>query len=452
MFLQSTNKKDNTLANTYHILTFGCQMNENDSEKIAGILTNMGYIKSENPKECDVLVINTCSVRENADDRFFGNLGEYKSVKKKNPYMIICVCGCMMQQEIFVNEINEKYPFVDIIFGTHNIERFGDLLNGYKATRKRITEIRQNSEVVENVPCKREFKHKAYVSITFGCDNFCSYCIVPYTRGREKSREAENIVKEITELAKDGCKEVMLLGQNVNSYGKGLKTPCSFAELLKKVSNIDGIERVRFMTSHPKDLTDDVIEAILSNDKICHNIHLPFQAGSDKILKLMNRKYTKDYYLDLVKKIRERIPDITISTDIIVGFPTETEEDFEETLDVVKKCRFESAFTFIYSPREGTRAAKMEEQVPKEVTSERFARLLKTLEGVVENSVGIYENTVQEVIVDGVSKSDPEVLCGRTKTNKLVNFKGDCVIGDTVDVKITKVNTYYLYGEVIRKK
>ena len=302
------------------------------------------------------------------------------------------------------------------------------------------------------MPCKREFKHKAYVSITFGCDNFCSYCIVPYTRGREKSREAENIVKEITELAKDGCKEVMLLGQNVNSYGKGLKTPCSFAELLKKVSEIDGIERIRFMTSHPKDLTDDVIEAILSNDKICRNIHLPFQAGSNRILKLMNRKYTKEYYFDLVKKVRERIPNITISTDIIVGFPTETEEDFEETLDMVRRCKFESAFTFIYSPREGTRAARMEGQVPREVTSERFARLLKTLESVVEKSVDVYENTVQEVIVDGVSKSDPEVLCGRTKTNKLVNFKGNCVIGDTVDVKITKVNTYYLYGEAIQNK
>lgn len=434
---------------TYYILTFGCQMNENDSEKLAGILTEMGYEHSENPKQCDVLIINTCSVRENSDDRFFGNLGEYKAVKKNNPDMVICVCGCMMQQQIFIDEIKNKYSFVDIVFGTHNLHDFGNILTKYLDNRKKIVDVKDSSEVVENIPCKREYKHKAYVSITFGCDNFCTYCIVPYTRGREKSREAQNIIDEIEMLAKDGCKEVMLLGQNVNSYGKGLEIPCTFAELLKRVSEIDGIERIRFMTSHPKDFTDDIIDAMLYSDKICHNIHLPFQAGSNRILKLMNRKYTKEYYLDLVKKIRERIPDVTLSTDIIVGFPTETEEDFNETLEVVKECRFDSAFTFIYSPRVGTKAAVMDGQVEPALNKERFNRLLKVLENIISEDVYKYENTVQRVIVDGVSKSDPTVLSGRTSSNKLVNFKADCKVGDTVDIKINKITTYYLSGEVI---
>lgn len=437
------------MSKTYYILTFGCQMNENDSEKLAGILTEMGYEHSNDPKNCDILIINTCSVRENSDDRFFGNLGEYKSVKKKNPDMIICVCGCMMQQQIFIDEIKNKYNFVDIVFGTHNIHDFGNILTKYLSEKRKIVDVKDSSEIVENIPCKREYKHKAYVSITFGCDNFCTYCIVPYTRGREKSREAQSIIDEITSLAKDGCKEVMLLGQNVNSYGKGLNTPCTFAELLKKVSEINGIERVRFMTSHPKDFTDDIIEAMNYSEKICHNIHLPFQAGSNRILKLMNRKYTKEYYLDLVKKIKEKIPDVTLSTDIIVGFPTETEEDFNETLDIVRECRFDSAFTFIYSPRVGTKAATMEGQVDPILNKERFNKLLKVLENIISEDVKKYENTVQRVIVDGVSKSDPTVLSGRTASNKLVNFKADCKIGDTVDIKVTKVTTYYLWGEVI---
>ena len=424
-------------------------MNENDSEHLAGILSGMGYIKASSAKDADVVIINTCSIRENADDRFFGNLGDMKAVKRKNPEMTLCVCGCMMQQKIFVDRILEKYPYVDIIFGTHNIASFGSLLMEHLQSGERVIEILESSPIVENVPVKREYAHKAYVSITYGCDNFCTYCIVPYTRGREKSREACDIIREIEWLVSDGAKEIMLLGQNVNSYGKGLREPCSFAELLRRAAAVKGLERLRFMTSHPRDFTDDIIDAMAECDVICKNVHLPFQAGSDRILKLMNRHYDRAYYLELVRKLRERIPGITISTDIIVGFPTETEEDFEETLDIVRQCRFESAFTFTYSPREGTKAAAMEDQVDPQVCKERFGRLVKTLEGVISEGVGIYQDTLQEVIVDGRSKSDPDTLTGRTRSNKLVNFKGNAATGDTVNVRITKANTYYLFGEIV---
>ena len=437
------------MGKKYYILTFGCQMNENDSEHIAGILTQKGYERTQDVREAAVFVINTCSIRENADDKFFGNLGDLKGVKRDNPDMILCVCGCMMQQKIFVDRIKEKFPYVDIIFGTHNIADFGSILDEFTENRKKITRVPDSSPVVENVPLKREFRHKAYVSITYGCDNFCTYCIVPYTRGREKSREAQNILSEVECLAGDGVKEIMLLGQNVNSYGKGLKEPCSFAELLRMVSKVEGIERIRFMTSHPRDFTDDIIEAMASSERICKSVHLPFQAGSDRILKLMNRHYDREYYLDLVRKLRERIPGITISTDIIVGFPTETEEDFEQTLDIVRQCRFESAFTFIYSPREGTKAAVMEGQIDHATASERFKRLVDTLQEEIAEGVKIYQDTVQEVIVDGRSKSDETTLTGRTRSNKLVNFTGDAVMGDTVNVKITKANTYYLFGEQV---
>ena len=437
------------MSKKYYILTFGCQMNENDSEHIAGILTQKGYERTDNVRETSVCVVNTCSIRENADDKFFGNLGDLKGVKRDNPDLILSVCGCMMQQKIYVDRIKEKFPYVDIIFGTHNIADFGNILDEFIEKKKKIVRVPDSSPVTENVPLRREYRHRAYVSITDGCDNFCTYCIVPYTRGREKSREAVNILSEVECLARDGVKEIMLLGQNVNSYGKGLTEPCSFAELLRMVSKVEGIERIRFMTSHPRDFTDDIIEAMASSDKICKSVHLPFQAGSDRILKLMNRHYDRAYYLGLVKKLRERIPGITISTDIMVGAPTETEEDFEDTLDIVRQCRFESAFTFIYSPREGTKAAVMDGQINDETSVRRFKRLVSTLEEEISEGVKIYQDTVQEVIVDGHSKSDAGTLTGRTRSNKLVNFTGTAETGDTVNVRITKPNTYYLFGEQI---
>lgn len=433
----------------YKIITFGCQMNENDSEKISGMLSEMGYLESDDAAECSVIVINTCSVRGNADDKFFGALGQLKQLKQAKPETVICVCGCMMQQEVFRNEIKEKYRFVDIIFGTHNISEFPELLDRYKASHKKLVSVLEDTpDIPENVPTKRAFKHKAYVSIAFGCDNFCSYCIVPYTRGREKSRRPEDILKEVSCLAEDGCKEIMLLGQNVNSYGKGLDGRISFAELLSKVSDISGIERVRFMTSHPKDLSDELIDVIAERDNICNSIHLPVQSGSNRVLKLMNRHYTREHYISLVDKIRDRIPGVTISTDIIVGFPTETDEDFADTLDLVHKCAYDSAFTFIYSPRVGTKAASME-LLPDEVIKPRFQALVDTLQEIIATKSQLYADTIQEVIVDGISRSNDMMMSGRTKSNKLVNFAGNCDIGDTVDVRITEAKPYYLLGEML---
>lgn len=425
-------------------------MNENDSEKICGILNTMGYTHIDESRQCDILVINTCSVRENADDRFFGNLGSYKAVKAENPDMVIAVCGCMMQQPEIIDTIQKKYRFVDIIFGTHNIHEFADMLKTHFENRRPICQVLEDADTIEeNIPITREFKHKALVTIMNGCDNFCSYCIVPYTRGREKSREKKAILSEINQLAQDGCKEIMLLGQNVNSYGKNLLEPCDFATLLHEVSLIEGIERIRFMTSNPKDLTDDVIDAIAEHDNICNNIHLPLQSGSDRILKLMNRHYTQEKYLSIIDKLRKRIPEITLSTDIIVGFPSESEEDFSETLKTVQKCRFDAAFTFIFSPRKGTKAADMQEIIPKEIIHERFDRLLALqYQIMLENSLQ-YQDKVVEVIVEGSSKTDKEMMSGRTKSNKLVNFSGKCQIGDTIDVQITKVATFHLEGEII---
>ncbi len=435
---------------TYHIMTFGCQMNENDSEKLSGILSNLGYSKNNDPNDADVLIINTCSVRENADDRFFGNLGNFKAIKAKRPEMTIAVCGCMMQQKEIVDIIKNKYRFVDIIFGTHNVHTFGELLNRYLLTSKPVYDIWEDADSIEeDVPVQREYRHKAFINIMNGCDNFCTYCIVPYTRGREKSREKKHILAEIEALVNEGCKEIMLLGQNVNSYGKGLSEPCTFAELLKDISRIEKLERIRFMTSHPKDLTDDVIASIKNNQNICNNIHLPLQSGSTRILKLMNRKYTKDDYLELIRKIRAEIPDITITTDIIVGFPGETEDDFANTLDVIKQCRFDSAFTFIYSPRNGTKAATMSDQIPKEITKERFERLLNLQYEIMHEIALQYDGKILEVIAEGASRTDKEMMSGRTMTNKLVNFSGKCQIGDTVNVKIDRVSTFHLTGTIV---
>lgn len=434
----------------YLIITYGCQMNENDSEKMSGMLDKLGYTSTTKEEDADLIIMNTCSVRENANNRFFGNLGNFKKLKQKKKDLIIGVCGCMMQEEHIVKKIKEKYSFVDIVFGTHNIASLPSLLEECEAKRKLVVEVLSDSDSLpEGLPVHRQFKHKAFVSIMKGCNNFCTYCIVPYTRGRERSREYENILNEVSNLAKDGVKEVTLLGQNVNSYGKGLEDAISFAELLKRVSDVDGIERVRFMTSHPKDLSDELIEVIKNNDKICNHIHLPMQSGSSRILKLMNRHYDKDTYINLVKKIRNEIPDIAITTDIIVGFPTETEEDFVDTLDVYKECEFDTAFTFIYSKREGTKAAVMDGQVDEEVVKDRFNRLVQLHDEILLKQNQKYSNKTVKVLVDGVSKTNDNVLTGRTDTFKLVNFTGNAKAGDMVDVKITDVKTFHLSGQQI---
>lgn len=427
-------------------------MNENDSEKISGILEEKGYNRTDDEKKADIIVINTCSVRENANNRFFGNLGNLKKEKEKRDF-IIAVCGCMMQQESVVKRIKEKYSFVDIIFGTHNIDSFSSLLDEREINGKRkdvLVEILPDTDVIaEDIPIKREHKYKAYVSIMKGCDNFCSYCIVPYTRGREKSRGSDNIIKEIEMLAGDGVKEVTLLGQNVNSYGKGLDENINFAKLLERVSDISGIERVRFMTSHPKDLTDDIIDVISDNEKIAKHIHLPVQSGSNRILKLMNRKYTREDYISLVEKIRSKIEGVSITTDIIVGFPSESEEDFLDTLDLYKKCRFESAFTFVYSKREGTKAANMEIGIDKEDIKDRFKRLIEIHDKIMFEENKKMEGREYIVLTEGKSKNNENMLSGRTSNFSLINFKGKSKAGDMVKVRVNESKTFHLYGEEV---
>ncbi len=439
------------MTKKYMIVTYGCQMNEHDSEKMSWLLENMGYEPTENKEDSDIIIYNTCIVRENAELKVYGQLGALKDLKNKNPDLIIAVCGCMMQTETARSVVLNKYKHVDIIFGTSNIHKLPQLIDRHKQTGETIVDVEEeNREIVENVSANRKYSFKAFVDIMYGCNNFCTYCIVPYTRGRERSREPKNIIREIERLAEDGCKEVTLLGQNVNSYGKTLDYNFTFADLLREVNKINGIERIRFMTSHPKDLSDDLITAMAELDKVCEQLHLPVQSGSTRILKSMNRKYTKEDYLRLVEKIRKAVPDIAITTDIIVGFPGETEEDFEETLDLVKKVRYDSAFTFLYSKREGTIAAKKEDQVPEEVKHERFQRLLDTLYPIFYEKNAKYQDKIVEVLVEEISKNNKEVLSGRTRTGKLVHFKGDeSLIGKFVNVKITKPKTFTLEGFII---
>jgi len=433
---------------TFHITTFGCQMNEHDSEIMAGLLTDMGYEQVAERKDSNVAIINTCSVRDNADKRFFGTLGQLKRRKEADPGFIVCVCGCMMQQQRVIDTIKTKYPWVDIIFGTHNIHRFPELLNNVLRERDKEIEVWEDGrEIVEGLPAKRLFKSKALVNIMYGCNNFCTYCIVPYTRGRERSRMPEDIVREITELANDGVCEVMLLGQNVNSYRGG---DCDFADLIRLIAEIDGIERIRFMTSHPKDLSDKLIQTFAECDKLCKNIHLPVQSGSSAILGKMNRHYTRESYLELVKKLREAVPDITISTDIIVGFPGETEKDFQDTLDLVSEVRYDSAFTFLYSVRQGTPAAEYAEQIPESIKHERFNRLVDLVNEISAEKNAAYEGRIERVLVEGKSKRNKNALSGRTDGFKLVNFYGDAAMVDRfVDVKITTGKTFSLDGQIV---
>lgn len=435
---------------TFITQTFGCQMNAKDSEKLAGILEKIGYVETDT-EEADFVIYNTCTVRENANTRVYGRLGFLNSLKKKNPDMLIAMCGCMMQEDVVVEKIRKSYRFVDIIFGTHNIFKLAELLYNRLQSKRMIIDIWQGTDqIVEDLPSERKYKFKAGVNIMYGCNNFCSYCIVPYVRGRERSRNPEDIIKEIKDMVADGVVEIMLLGQNVNSYGKTLEKPMTFAELLVEIEKIEGLERIRFMTSHPKDLSDALIEVMKNSKKICNHLHLPVQSGSTKLLKAMNRKYTKEQYLDLVDRIKTAIPNISLTTDIIIGFPGETEDDFLDTLDVVRKVRYDSAYTFLYSKRTGTPAAVLETQVEEEVAKERFNRLLKEVQGISADITKRDEGTIQTALVEEINNQDPSLLTGRLSNNVLVHFSG-CkeLIGKLVEVKLTECKGFYYLGELV---
>lgn len=434
----------------YHIITYGCQMNEHDTEVLSGILEQIGYQWTNRLEEADVLLLNTCCVREKAENKVIGHLGELKRFKESNPNLVIGVCGCMAQQQGMADKILQKVPHVDLVFGTHNVHRLPELLAQAQATKGTIVEVwEKEKEIVETLPLKRWNDIKGYVTIMYGCNNFCSYCIVPYVRGRERSRDPKAIVEEVRDLAQQGFKEIMLLGQNVNSYGKDLGVAFDFADLLKSLEQVENLSRIRYMTSHPRDFTDKLIETIKDSAKVCEHFHLPIQSGSNRILKKMNRGYTREYYLELISKVRDAVPEATITTDIIVGFPGETDEDFNDTLDIVRQARFDSAFTFLYSPRTGTPAAKWA-QVEEGVKKERFQRLLDVQNQISWEKNQQLLNTVQEILVEGVSKTNEERLTGRTRGNKVVVFDGGKeLIGQLVQVKISEAQTWSLVGEVV---
>lgn len=429
--------------------TFGCQMNARDSEKLVGILDEVGYTEVED-ENADFVIYNTCTVRENANQRVYGRLGYLHSIKKKKPHMMIALCGCMMQEAQVVEKLKKSYSFVNLIFGTHNIYKFSELIVTALESDRMVIDIwKDTDKIVEDLPSERKYAFKSGVNIMFGCNNFCSYCIVPYVRGRERSRNLKDIVREIEKLVEDGVKEVMLLGQNVNSYGKNLEEPVTFAQLLKEIEKIEGLERIRFMTSHPKDLSDELIAVMGQSKKICRHLHLPLQSGSSRILKLMNRKYTKESYLDLVDRIRKGCPDISLTTDIIVGFPGETEEDFLETMDVVEKVGFDSAFTFIYSKRTGTPAASMANQVPEDVIKDRFDRLLKLVQQKASEASARFTGSVQKVLVEEVNEHDDSMVTGRMSNNLLVHFKGTPdLIGQIVNVHLEECKGFYYIGKL----
>ena len=431
----------------FYIQNAGCQMNSLQTETVAGIVKRIGYKEVLKEEEADVVIYNTCTVRENANLKVYGRLGKLHSLKKSNPDMKIALFGCMMQEKQVVDKIQKDYPFVNLVFGTHNIFKFAELFYEMENRDSQLIDIWEGTDkIVEELPTERNYSFKSGVNIMFGCNNFCSYCIVPYVRGRERSREPEAIVKEIEALVADGVTEVMLLGQNVNSYGKTLKDPVTFAQLLEKVEQIEGLKRIRFMTSHPKDLSDELIEYMSKSRKVCHHLHLPMQSGSSRILKIMNRHYDKEKYLGLVEKIRTAVPDISLTTDIIVGFPGETEEDFQETLDVVEKSDFDTAFTFIYSKRSGTPAAKMEDQVPEDVVKDRFDRLLKLVQEKGREVSSRFQGEVQEVLVETESK-EKGIFTGRTQYNLLVHFPGTPdLLGKYVNVRLDTCKGFYYMG------
>lgn len=433
---------------TYCLTTFGCQMNEKQSEAVAGIMDEIGYVRQDS-EEADVVIYNTCTVRENANLKVYGRLGHLHSLKDKNPDMKIILFGCMMQEPHVVEKIKKTYSFVNLVFGTHNIFKFAELFYEMLLSDMQLIDIWEGTDqIVEDLPTERNYTFKSGVNIMFGCNNFCSYCIVPYVRGRERSRQPEAIIKEIKNLVADGVSEVMLLGQNVNSYGKTLETPVTFAQLLTMLEDIEGLKRIRFMTSHPKDLSDELIEVMAKSKKICHHLHLPLQSGSSRVLKEMNRRYDKEKYLNLVEKIRTAVPDISLTTDIIVGFPGETEEDFQETLDVVRKAGYDTAFTFIYSRRTGTPAAAKEDQIPEDVVKDRFNRLLSLVQEQGRIRSSRFEGTVQEVLVEEESK-EKGIFTGRTQYNLLVHFPADeSLLGTYVNVKLEECKGFYYLGSL----
>ena len=435
----------------YASVCFGCQMNQKDSEKLCGILEQIGYEKTENEADADLIIYNTCTVRENADNHLYGRLGIAKRYRKEKPDMLICLCGCMMQEPGVVEKIKKSYGFVDIIFGTHNIFKFAELLYSRLTTGSRIIDIwKDTAQIVEDLPVKRKYSFKSGVNIMYGCNNFCSYCIVPYVRGRERSRDHHDIIREIEELAADGVVEVMLLGQNVNSYGKGLENGITFAELLREVSEIDGIRRIRFMTSHPKDLSDDLIAAVRDIPKIAKHIHLPLQSGSDRILESMNRHYTKQQYLDLVFRIREQIPDVSITTDIIAGYPGETAYDVDETVDVIRQARFDGAFTFEYSRRTGTPAASLPGQVAPEAMQAGFERILSAVQEISKEQAERFLGMTAEVLVEEENEKDPSMFTGRISQNNVVHFKKQSAkIGDFVQISLDECKGFYYTGNII---
>lgn len=433
---------------TFCVTTFGCQMNARDSEKLCGILEAIGYEPVET-EDADFVLYNTCTVRDNANQRVYGRLGFTGSKKKQNPHMKIALCGCMMQEPAVIEKIQKSYRFVDLIFGTHNIYKFAELLTAVYEQGGMVVDIwKDTDKIVEDLPVDRKYPFKSGINIMFGCNNFCSYCIVPYVRGRERSREAEDILKEIRTLVADGVVEIMLLGQNVNSYGKNLKHPLSFAQLLQEIEQIDGLKRIRFMTSHPKDLSEELIEVMARSQKICKHLHLPLQSGSTRILQAMNRKYTKEQYLELVEKIRSQIPDIAITTDIIIGFPGETPSDVEETMDVIRQVQYDNAFTFIYSKRTGTPAAAMENQVSEEIIKEGFDKVLKLVQDTARTRIGLLEGQIAEVLVEEKNEHDGSLVTGRMSNNTLVHFEGDeSLIGQLVTVRLQECKGFYYFGK-----
>lgn len=433
--------------------TYGCQQNENDTERIRGMLREAGFEFTDAAEKADLVIYNTCAVRENAEQRVFGRLGILKHIKEKRRDMIIAVCGCMVQQEHITEKIKQVHSQVDLVFGTHALYKMPELL--YKAMHRKKTVIdieKSDGAIAENIPIMRDTKQKAWVSVMYGCNNFCSYCIVPYVRGRERSRKPEDILNEVRELVADGCTEITLLGQNVNSYGKDLEEDIDFADLMRVVNDVDGVRRIRFMTSHPKDLSDKLIETMRDCDKVCRQLHIPFQAGSDKILMQMNRKYTKEQYLSKIDKVKREIPGISLSTDVMVGFPTETNEDFEETLDVLRKVEFDNIFSFIYSKREGTPAAKLDFVLSEEEIHKNFNRLLEVQNEISKRKNDAYVGRIETVLVDGASKNDKNMLSGRCESSKIVNFSGDeSLIGKYVRVKITQSHTWSLNGVLVEE-
>ena len=431
------------------VTTFGCQMNARDSEKLSGILEKVGYELTDD-EDADFVIYNTCTVRDNANQRVYGRLGHLNSLKKKNPHKKIALCGCMMQEPSVIEKIKKSYRFVDLIFGTHNIYKFAELLTAMFESDSMIIDIWQDTDqIVEDLPVERKYPFKSGINIMFGCNNFCSYCIVPYVRGRERSRNPKDIINEIEALVADGVVEIMLLGQNVNSYGKNLEEPMTFAQLLREVEKIEGLERIRFMTSHPKDLSDELIQVMKESKKICRHLHLPLQSDSTRILEKMNRRYTKEQYLALAEKIRREIPDIAITTDIIVGFPGETPEDVDETIDVVKRVQYDNAFTFIYSKRTGTPAAAME-QVPEETVKEGFDRLLKVVQDTARERVELLQGQTLEALVEGVNEQDDSLLTGRLSNNTIVHFKGEKeLIGKIIPVYLKECHGFYYLGELV---